>query len=55
MSNLMDTFIAKYGPSDNIRVVKSPLRIHPIGTRSEYQGGVVNSCLMDINVDGLKG
>lgn len=47
MSNLMDTFIAKYGPSDNIRVVKSTLRICPIGAHSVYQGGRVTGMTLD--------
>lgn len=51
MSNLMDTFIAKYGQSDNIRVVKSPLRICPIGAHSEYQGDRVTGMTLDASVD----
>ncbi|GMR70953.1 hypothetical protein NUITMVRA1_16310 [Aerococcus viridans] len=51
MSNLMDTFIARYGPSDNIWVVKSPLRICPIGAHSDYQGGRVTGMTLDASVD----
>ena len=51
MSNLMDTFIAKYGQSDNICVIKSPLRICPIGAHSDYQGGRVTGMTLDASVD----
>lgn len=51
MSNLLDTFIAKYDQSEKIRVVKSPLRICPMGAHSDYQGGRVTGMTLDASVD----
>ena len=51
MSNLMDTFVAKYAQSEDIRVVKSLLRICPIGAHSNYQGGRVTGMTLDASVD----
>lgn len=51
MSNLIDTFVAKYGQSDTILMVKSPLRICPIGAHTDYQGGRVTGMTLDASVD----
>lgn len=51
MPNLMETFIAEYGSSNDLRAVKSPLRICPIGAHSDYQGGRVTGMTLDASVD----
>lgn len=51
MSKLIDTFNAEYGHSDDLRAVKSPLRICPIGAHSDYQGGRVTGMTIDASVD----
>ena len=51
MANLMETFIAEYGTSNDLRAVKSPLRICPIGAHSDYQGGRVTGMTLDASVD----
>lgn len=51
MPNLMETFIAEYGTSNDLRAVKSPLRICPIGAHSDYQGGRVTGMTLDASVD----
>lgn len=51
MSNLIDTFNAEYGHSDDLCAVKSPLRICPIGAHSDYQDGRVTGMTLDASVD----
>ena len=47
----METFIAEYGTSNDLRAVKSPLRICPIVARSFYQGGGITRMTWDVSVD----
>ncbi|MGK0713962.1 galactokinase family protein [Aerococcus urinaeequi] len=47
MPNLKETFISEYNTSDDLRAVKSPLRICPIGAHSDYQNGRVTGMTID--------
>lgn len=47
----MKIFIAEYGTSNDLRSVKSSLRIYPIGAHSDYQGGRVTGMTLDASVD----
>lgn len=51
MPNLMETFIAEYGTSNDLRAVNSALRICPIGVHSDYQGGRVTGMTLDASAD----
>lgn len=50
MQELKDAFINKYG-SDDIRGVKSPLRICPLGAHIDHQGGTVTGMALDASVN----
>lgn len=47
----MKTFIAEYGTSNDLKPIKSPLRICPIGAHSVYQVGRVTGMPLDASVD----
>lgn len=49
--HLMETFMNEYDSSNDLRVVKSPRSICPIGAHSDYQGGTVTRMTLDANVD----
>lgn len=51
MPNLVETFISEYNTSKDLRAVKSPLRICPIGAHSDYQNGRVTGMTIDASVD----
>ena len=50
MKELIQTFKRRYKETD-IRAVKSPLRICPIGAHSDHQGGLVTGMTLDASVD----
>jgi len=50
VNQLVDAFIMEYGDKD-VRGVRSPLRVCPIGAHSDYQGGRVTGMTLDASVD----
>ena len=50
MKELIQTFKHRYKETD-VRAVKSPLRICPIGAHSDHQGGLVTGMTLDASVD----
>ena len=50
MSNLMKEFKEKF-TSNDIRAVRSPLRISPIGAHSDHQDGRVTGMALDASID----
>ena len=51
MESIVEQFKEKYSNESDIRAVKSPLRICPIGAHSDYQGGRVTGMALDASVD----
>ncbi|QII82435.1 hypothetical protein G7057_08310 [Jeotgalibaca arthritidis] len=49
MKELIQTFNHRYKETD-VRAVKSPLRICPIGAHSDHQGGLVTGMTLDASV-----
>ncbi|KIO68309.1 hypothetical protein B4065_1658 [Caldibacillus thermoamylovorans] len=50
MEDLLKLFKEKFNNID-IRAVRSPLRICPIGAHSDFQGGLVTGMTVDASVD----
>jgi len=50
VNQLVDAFIMEHGDQD-VRGVRSPLRVCPIGAHSDYQGGRVTGMTLDASVD----
>lgn len=51
MPNFIETFITEYKTSDDLRAVKSTLRICSIGAYSDYQNGQVIGITINASVD----
>ena len=51
MKKVVEQFTEKYGEKSDVRAVKSPLRVCPIGAHSDYQGGRVTGMTLDASVD----
>lgn len=51
ISHLMEIFIFEYDISNDLRTVKSPLRICPIVAHSDYHGGSITRMTWNVSVD----
>ena len=51
MQELMNKFFLQFGESDNIGVVKSPLRICLLGAHIYHQYGLVTGMTLDASID----
>lgn len=51
MEELKNKFTSQFGECDNISVVKSPLRICPLGAHVDHQHGLVTGMTLDASID----
>lgn len=51
METLIRNFLESFLEENDLRAVRSPLRICPIGAHSDYQGGKVTGLTIDASVD----
>ena len=49
--HLIETSMIEYDSSNDLRAVKSPLRICPIVAHSDYHGGSITRMTWDVSVD----